>query len=82
MSAFGQVGKFVFNYSGDNIVSVRLPRVVNIQGLFDLQNLGMTIREKLPNITWSFYAATRINDTTGAFTRSSRTEGFNGSNLL
>ena len=50
MSAFGQVGKFVFNYSGDNIVSVRLPRVVNIQGLFDLQNLGMTVDESLPNI--------------------------------
>ena len=50
MSAFGQVGKFVFNYSGDEIVSVRLPRVVNVQGLFDLQNLGMTVREKLPNI--------------------------------
>ena len=51
MSAFGQVGKFVFNYSGDNIISVRLPRVVNIQGLFDLQNLGMTVRAGLPNIT-------------------------------
>ncbi len=50
MSAFGQVGKFVFNYSGDNIVSVRLPRVVNIQGLFDLQNLGMTVSAGLPNI--------------------------------
>ena len=51
MSAFGQVGKFVFNYSGDNIVSVRLPRVVNVQGLFDLQNLGMTVAESLPNIS-------------------------------
>lgn len=50
MSAFGQVGKFVFNYSGDEIVSVRLPRVVNVQGLFDLQNLGMTVEAGLPNI--------------------------------
>lgn len=50
MSAFGQVGKFVFNYSGENIVSVRLPRVVNVQGLFDLQDLGMTVGESLPNI--------------------------------
>lgn len=50
MSVFGQVGKFVFNYSGDTIVSVRLPRVVNVQGLFDLQNLGMTVAESLPNI--------------------------------
>ena len=51
LSAFGQVGKFVFNYSGDEIVSVRLPRVVNVQGLFDLQNLGMTVSAGLPNIT-------------------------------
>lgn len=50
MSAFGQVGKFVFNYSGGEVVSVRLPRVVNVQGLFDLQNLGMTVSESLPNI--------------------------------
>ena len=50
MSVFGQVGKFVFNYSGDAIVSVRLPRVVNVQGLFDLQNLGMMVAESLPNI--------------------------------
>ena len=53
MSAFGQVGKFVFNYNGADIVSVRLPRVVNVQGLFDLQNLGMTVGESLPNITGS-----------------------------
>ena len=51
MSAFGQVGKFVFNYSGDDIVSVRLPRVVNVQGLFDLQNLGMTVGQALPSHT-------------------------------
>ena len=55
MSAFGQVGKFVFNYADDGVtvVSVRLPRVVNVQGLFDLQNLGMTVRESLPNIIGS-----------------------------
>lgn len=51
MSAFGQVGKFVFNYSGNDIVSVRLPRVVNVQGLFDLQNLGMTVSAGLPNMS-------------------------------
>ena len=50
MSAFGQVGKFVFNYSGNEIISVRLPRVINAQGLFDLQNLGMTVSAGLPNI--------------------------------
>ena len=52
-SAFGQVGKFVFNYSGEEIVSVRIPRVVNVQGLFDLQNLGMTVSSGLPNIKGS-----------------------------
>ena len=54
MSAFGQVGKFVFNYNGADIVSVRIPRVVNVQGLFDLQNLGMTVSAGLPNITGNF----------------------------
>lgn len=58
LSPFGQVGKFVFNYSGDDIVSVRLPRVVNVQGLFDLQNLGMTVSAGLPNITGSFGSGT------------------------
>lgn len=72
MSAFGQVGKFVFNYSGSEIVSVRLPRVVNVQGLFDLQNLGMTVEAGLPNIKgWLSYIARTTNDSTigqsGAF---------------
>ena len=53
MSAFGQVGKFVFNYSGDEIISVLIPAIVNVQGLFDLQNLGMTVAESLPNINGS-----------------------------
>ena len=51
VSAFQQVGKFVFNYSGDEIVSVRIPAIVNIQGLFDLQNLGMTVGAGLPTHT-------------------------------
>lgn len=75
-SAFGQVGKFVFNYSGDEIVSVRIPRVVNVQGLFDLQNLGMTVGAGLPNITG--YAnivglrADKGGSATGAFTISNK----------
>ena len=71
MSAFGQVGKFVFNYNGADIVSVRLPRVINVQGLFDLQNLGMTVEAGLPNITGSFMSGTEYGlnalSTTGAF---------------
>lgn len=34
----------------DEIVSFRLPAVVNVQGLLDLQNLGMTVEAGLPNI--------------------------------
>lgn len=78
MSAFGQVGKFVFNYSGSEIVSVRLPRVVNVQGLFDLQNLGMTVTESLPNITGSFDINTSFNPSgNGALYSKSRTESNN-----
>ena len=53
LSAFGQVGKFVFNYAedGETVESVRLPAVVNVQGLLDLQNLGMTVEARLPNLT-------------------------------
>lgn len=53
LSDYGQVGKFVFNYAEDEktVESVRLPAVVNVQGLLDLQNLGMTVEAGLPNIT-------------------------------
>ena len=55
-SPFGQVGKFVLNYdeTGENVVSVRLPAVVNLQGLQDLQYLGDKLEEALPNITTTF----------------------------
>ena len=62
MSAFGQVGKFVFNYSGEDIVSVRIPAIANVQGLFDLQSLGMTVEAGLPNITGSW-----VNQKNGIF---------------
>ena len=71
MSAFGQVGKFVLNYADDGVtvVSVRIPRVVNVQGLFDLQNLGMTVSAGLPNIEGTFDADTynTVAKGTGAF---------------
>lgn len=53
LSDYGQVGKFVFNYAEDEktVESVRLPAVVNVQGLLDLQNLGMTVKAGLPNLT-------------------------------
>lgn len=34
----------------DEIVSFRLPAVINIQGVFDLQNAGLTVEAGLPNI--------------------------------
>ena len=82
MSAFGQVGKFVFNYADDGVtvVSVRIPRVVNLQGVFDLQNLGMTVSAGLPthkhtrgtmNITGGNYrtafGSNKVQSPTGAF---------------
>lgn len=48
LSHLGQVGKFVID---EEAATIRLPRVVNIQGLFDLQNLGLTVAAGLPNIT-------------------------------
>lgn len=70
ISAFGQVGKFVFNYNDDEIVSVRIPAIVNVQGLFDLQNLGMTVEAGLPNITGAtagMQTANQMGDDYGAF---------------
>lgn len=52
-SALGQVGKFVLNYdeNGENVISVRLPAIVNIQGLADLQYLGDKLDEAIPDHT-------------------------------
>lgn len=47
-SDFGQCGKFVVD---DNAGSIRLPKVVNVQGLFDLTQAGLTVEAGLPNIT-------------------------------
>ena len=49
-SAYGQVGKFVID---DEAGTVRLPAVVNVQGLLDLQNTGLTVEAGLPNIELS-----------------------------
>ena len=70
-SAHSQVGKFVID---DTAGTVRLPAIVNIQGVFSLQNSGLTAPAGLPNITgeigpFAFITAgTRIK--TGAFTGS------------
>ena len=82
MSAFGQVGKFVFNYADDGVtvVSVRIPRVVNIQGVFDLQNLGMTVSAGLPNITGKYNIAVNNTSETGIWNASGAF--YKGSNEL
>lgn len=54
----------------DEIVSFRLPAVINIQGVFDLQNLGMTVEAGLPNIEGMvYYGHGYLANATGAFYR-------------
>lgn len=54
----------------DEIVSFRLPAVINIQGVFDLQNLGMTVKAGLPNIEGMvYYGHGYLANATGAFYR-------------
>lgn len=77
LSDYGQVGKFVFNYAEDEktVESVRLPAVVNVQGLLDLQNLGMTVEAGLPNIEGMvYYGHGYLANATGAFYRGVRRE--------
>lgn len=47
-SKLGQCGKFVID---DDAGTIRLPKVVNIQGLADLSLMGSIKAESLPNIT-------------------------------
>ena len=51
-SKFGQCGKFVVD---DTAGTIRLPCVVNAQGLVDLSLIGGIKSESLPNITGSTY---------------------------
>lgn len=54
----------------DEIVSFRLPAVINIQGVFDLQNAGLTVQAGLPNIKGMvYYGHGYLVDATGAFYR-------------
>lgn len=50
-SKFGQCGKFVID---DTAGTIRLPAVVNPQGLLSLSGIGNLVNESLPNITASF----------------------------
>ena len=53
-SKLGQCGKFVVD---DTAGTIRLPAVVNAQGLADLASIGGIKSESLPNITGSVFAA-------------------------
>ena len=65
-SKLGQCGKFVVD---DTAGTIRLPCVVNAQGLVDLALIGGIKSESLPNITGTFNggATSNGNPSTGAF---------------
>ena len=66
-SDHGQVGKFVLNETAGTL---RLPAVINIQGVFDLQNAGLTVEAGLPNIKGMvYYGHGYLANATGAFYR-------------
>lgn len=71
LSKFGQVGKFVID---DENQTIRLPAVVNAQGLLSLSGIGNLVNESLPNITGQTpQLATHMNQASlnllsGAFT--------------
>lgn len=50
LSTLGQVGKYVWNKEED---SIRIPRIVNIQGMMDMNTVGNMVEAGLPNITGS-----------------------------
>lgn len=66
-SALGQCGKFVID---DDAGTIRLPKVVNINGLQDLTGLGEIKAESLPNIEGGMVTISNNGDCTedGAFT--------------
>ena len=68
-SKLGQCGKFVID---DEAGTIRLPAIVNINGLTDLSKAGLIKDESLPNIKGTFRPnggnGLSVNDTTGAFT--------------
>jgi hypothetical protein len=63
-SKLGQCGKFVID---DALGTIRLPKVVNIQGLQDLALMGSIKAESLPNITGKFDTDTGIFSPSGVF---------------
>ena len=75
-SKLGQCGKFVFNYSGVEITSVRIPAVVNINGLADMANAGLIKDESLPNIKQNLGRVEYSNNASTQATIESKAEGY------
>lgn len=65
-SVLGQCGKFVVD---DALGTIRLPKVVNVNGLADLSLMGSIKAESLPNITGSLDTASDAGNCEGAFKR-------------
>lgn len=63
-SVLGQCGKFVID---DEALTIRLPKVVNINGLSDLSLLGNIKAESLPNITGSIRTYSEYNKNNETF---------------
>lgn len=65
LSKLGQCGKFVID---DENQTIRLPAVVNAQGLLSLSGIGNLVNESLPNITGTSYSPYgQFNSASGAF---------------
>lgn len=58
-SKLGQCGKFVID---DEAGTIRLPAIININGLTDLSKCGLIKDESLPNIKGTAYGSRRIDD--------------------
>lgn len=78
-SKLGQCGKFVID---DEAGTIRLPAIININGLTDLSKAGLIKEESLPNITGTAYGSRRIDaieNTTGAlFWKALKTDNSRG----
>ena len=77
-SALGQCGKFVID---DVAGTIRLPKVVNINGLQNLTGLGTIKAESLPNIKGTFDTGdrrTHIEGTSGALYKNTISSGIWG----
>lgn len=75
-SVLGQCGKFVID---DDAGTIRLPKVVNINGLQDLALIGNIKTESLPNITGNVHIAHAFLDSaTGAFKAGANTDEYYG----